>query len=129
MEFPGYPYPKDTVTYPTQQVVLDYVHSYADHFGLKKLIKLSCPVIRVLPIENKKWEIIAKNCRMDKFETTNYDVVFVCTGINSKPFIPEVDGVDDFKGTIIHSHDYRRAEAFQSECYQHIFVTKTLSTN
>lgn len=45
--------------------------------------------------------------------TETYDAVFVCTGFASSPLIPDIKDAEKFNGEKIHSHDYRRAEAFQ----------------
>lgn len=113
MEYPGHSYPKNTLPYPPQADVLNYIHSYVDRFNLKKLIKFRHQIIRILPIENEKWEIVVKDLANNDFKTLIYDVVFICNGNYSSPRIPDLPGTDEFKGKIIHSHDYRDAEAFR----------------
>lgn len=112
MEFNGHPYPNGTKSYPPQADVLKYLHSYADRFEIKKHIKLSHLVIRVVPIENEKWEVIVKDLPNDKFHTLIYDVVFVANGHFASPRYPSIPGLDEFQGKLLHSHDYRSAEAF-----------------
>lgn len=113
MEFPTFHYPEDTLSFPTSQDVLNYLHSYANQFDLKKIVKFNHLVIRVSPIEDIKWEIVVKNLPNNTFETIIFDAVFICTGHYAKPQIPKISGVDDFKGIIFHSHDFRTAEAFR----------------
>lgn len=115
MEFPDHPYPKGTISYPFQPIVLNYFQSYAGRFDIKKHIKFSHLVIRVQPIENNKWEVIVKNLPNDKFETLIYDVVFVCTSRFSALRYPSIPGMTEFQGKMLHSHDYRTAEAFRNE--------------
>lgn len=112
MEFNDYPYPNGTKSYPPQADVLKYLHSYAEHFNIKKHIKLSHLVIRVLPIENEKWEVIVKNLPNNTFETLIYDLVFVANGHFASPRYPHIAGLEEFTGKTLHSHDYRSAEAF-----------------
>lgn len=114
MELSGFLFPKSVTSYPLQEEVLSYLHSYADHFDLKKHIKLSHQVLRVLPIENGKWEIIVKHLPSKKYETEIYDAVFVCNGHFSKPFYPNIPGLNKFKGKMIHSHDFRTAKTYRS---------------
>lgn len=115
MEYPDFPYPNGTKSYPPQSEVLKFIHSYADKFDLKKHIKFSHIVIRVLPIEDGKWEIIVKNLPTNTFETIIYDAVFIANGHFVAPRIPHIDGVNEFKGKILHSHDFRTAEAYRGE--------------
>lgn len=113
MEFPDFQYPEGTRSYPPQADVLKFLHSYADKFDLKKHIKFSHVVIRVLPIENGKWEIIVKDLPNNQFQTVVYDAVFVANGHFVKPRIPQIDGANEFKGKVIHSHDFRKASDYQ----------------
>lgn len=113
MEFPDFPYPEDTLVFPTQPDVLNYLHSYANRFDLKKHIKFNHSVVRVAPIEDDNWEIVVKNLRDGTFETNFFNAVFVANGHYSVPQIPKIAGSNEFKGKIIHSHDFRTAEAFR----------------
>ncbi|XP_055306207.1 senecionine N-oxygenase-like isoform X2 [Sitodiplosis mosellana] len=113
MEFPDFPYPKETISYPSQPVVLNYLQSYAERFDIKNHIKFSHLIIRVLPIENGKWQVIVKDLPNDKFITLIYDVVFVCTGRFSSLRYPSIP--NEFQGKSLHSHDYRTAETFRDE--------------
>lgn len=70
----------------------------------------------MLPIENDKWEIIVKDLPNDRFMTQIYDAIFVCNGHFSEPFIPEIESANEFEGKLMHSHDFRTAEAFHGKC-------------
>lgn len=41
-----------------------------------------------------------------------FDYVVVANGSDSRPLIPYIDGLWDWKGEILHSRWYRRPEAF-----------------
>lgn len=113
MEYPDLHYPEGTPAFPTQQDVLNYLHSYADRFNLKKLIQFSHLVVRIAPIEDENWEIVVKNLSNNTFETQVFNAVFVANGHYSVPQIPKISGANEFKGKILHSHDFRSAEAFR----------------
>lgn len=101
--------------FPSHTDVLKYLHLFVDHFNLNKHIKYQHMVIRVRPIVNMKWEICAVNLSNDKHIKTIHDIVFVCNGHFSIPYIPEIDGVAKYQGKLIHSHDFRSAEHFQGK--------------
>lgn len=113
MEYPDFRYPNSTVSYPPQADVLKFLRSYADHFDLNRYIKFSHLVLRVLPTADNKWEIIVRNLRNKTVEIRIFDAVFVCNGHYSTTVIPEIEGLKEFKGKVIHSHDFRSAEAFR----------------
>lgn len=119
MEFHDHHFPNDIISFPWQREVLQYLNSYADSFDLKKFIKFNHLVVRVLPIENHKWEMIVKDLSNDEFDTKIYDVVLVCTGHFSAPRIPRVDGINEFRGKIVPSRDYRTPEPFRGEFEHH----------
>lgn len=113
MEYPDFPYPDDTISYPPQTDVLNYLHSYANQFDLKRFVKFSHLVIRVAPIEHEKWEIVAKNLPDNTFETRIFDAVFICNGHYSETRIPDIPDAEKYEGAVLHSHDFRRAETFR----------------
>lgn len=116
MEFPDFPYPNGTKSYPSHDVVWKYLDSYADRFRLKERIKFHHVVqevhhVREKMFQSKKWKITARDAANKKNVTNTFDAVFVCTGVASTPYTPKIDG--NFVGKIIHSHDYRRAGDFR----------------
>lgn len=113
MEFPDHHYPEGSATYPTQSKVLEFIHSYADRFELKNLIKFSHSIIRITPIKKDKWEILVKDLANDLFTTKVFDAVFICNGHYAKPRIPDTADIDDFQGNVLHSHDFRSAEHYR----------------
>lgn len=44
-----------------------------------------------------------------------YPVIINATGRFGSPYIPEIPGLSDFKGTVIHAHQYKGAEAFKNQ--------------
>lgn len=121
MGYPDHPYPKDTTPFPPSADVLKYLQSYADRFKLKKYINFTHLVVRVLPMENGKWEVIVKDLPNNRFRTLIYDVVFVCSGHFSTPRYPNIPNIGEYKGKVIHSHDYRRADPFRGIRNQRTF--------
>lgn len=123
MEFPDFHHPKNISSFPSQADILNFLHSYADHFDLNKLIKLNHQVIQVLPIENSKWEVTVKDLKKSVYMTNIHDAIIVCNGHYFAPRMPLIDGIDEFKGKIMHSHDFRRAEDFRGMFFfYYVFV-------
>ncbi|KAK3082842.1 hypothetical protein FSP39_006824 [Pinctada imbricata] len=119
-EFPGFPYPKEWKTsYISRQQCLQYINNFIDHFNIRKNIKLHIVVRDVSPIEipgskKVKWNVVISDTRkMDDVTTEIFDFVFVCIGHDSNEYIPNIPGMEDFKGKIMHSRNYRHAELFE----------------
>lgn len=129
MEFPDHQYPEGNASYLPQPKVLEYIHSYVDRFDLEKLIKFSHAVIRITPVDHDKWEIITKDLPNDVFVTQVFDAVFVCNGHYAKPRVPDTEGVSDFKGSVLHCHDFRSAEHFRGnfDIFERFLVERFLT--
>ena len=39
----------------------------------------------------------------------------VCTGMFQHPFVPALDGLEEFRGRVLHTHGYRRSEEFDGQ--------------
>jgi len=94
--------------------VLLYLRRYAEVHDLLRLVSFDTAVIDVRPCEaNGNGRAWAVTTRQGGAETeTTYDAVVVCNGHYSAPSVPEIRGMDAFPGECMHSHNYRRPEAF-----------------
>ena len=81
------------------------IHSPVDE--VYREVRMNTRVVNVSlnPTENEKWTIssIATFDGEARHMTDHYNFVSVCNGHFSKPFIPDISGIQDFKGNIIHS--------------------------
>lgn len=123
MEYPDFPYPAGTKSYPTAKVVWNYLMSYAKKFQITDLIKLRHLVENVVPLENGKWRVYARTFPSKKPVSDVFDAVFVCTNAYSYPYTPTIEGIDEFtkKNKKIHSHDFRRAADFKGMFFRQLY--------
>lgn len=91
----------------------DYLHSYIEKFHLNGLIDFHSEVTSVRRSEDLKWAVgVLHN---GKSETHSFDTIAICTGHFQKPKIPSLPGLREFKGTVIHSKDYRDKNIFKDK--------------
>lgn len=114
MHFPGFPYPYEDHSFIPSAKFLNYLNLYADHFNLRRHIKLGHEVVRVRPLPDEKWEVIVRKIEDNKLEIFKFDYLFVCNGI-SQPLYPKIFNRSKFLGKQVHSHDYRKPEMFVGE--------------
>ncbi len=116
MAYPDFPYgEKIRESFLTPDKVLDYFKLYAEAFELRKFIKFEHHVVNVRPLPNTEtWEVTVKDLPNNQFKVFNVDHVFICIGI-STPKIAKIEGHEDFKGHIMHSHDYRNTRMFKNK--------------
>lgn len=105
MAFSDFP-PKDTnVKYWSKDEYTDYLESYADHFGLKKFIRLNTSVEEAKLIDSGNlWEVSTSSS--NKTTKENCDYLIVATGANHIPHLPH-EVFDGFTGKLMHSSEYR----------------------
>ncbi|KAI9088517.1 flavin monooxygenase-like protein [Phlyctochytrium arcticum] len=112
MVFSDFPFSKDHPHYPTHQAYEEYLESYARHFDLYRHIRFQTSVTAVQPIENGRWIVSSKSTDDTKSTEDTFDRLVVAAGQNQVPFMPQTPGLQDFKGTIIHSVNYKTHEPF-----------------
>lgn len=61
------------------------------------------------------FQIIVRDLPNDKVTTHIYDAIFMCNGHTTTPSWPDIPGMEKFRGVSIHSHDYRKPEAYKGK--------------
>ncbi|MDP9229089.1 MAG: NAD(P)/FAD-dependent oxidoreductase, partial [Bacteroidota bacterium] len=89
--------------YPSRQDVVDFLDNYAKELNID-------PVFNTEVLSVKKEE----DNWITKTSTGTYQskFVIVATGLNHKPKIPEFEGMNSFKGKVLHSSQYKNGAAF-----------------
>ncbi|KAF3760446.1 FAD/NAD(P)-binding domain-containing protein [Cryphonectria parasitica EP155] len=97
--------------YYGHRLQLRYMHEYADHFGLVEHVQLNTRVLACEPRQDGSWSVRVQQQGRGREEAPQdliFDAVFVCAGHLSSPSVPPFEGVESFKGQLLHSHYYRR---------------------
>ena len=121
MAFSDFAIPHSWPTFLHNRAILKYFEDYAAHFGLIKHIKFGKKVQSVQPIDQEdrrstgKWEIVYTEGQGLAPVKVAFEYVFIATGHHWKPYEPLFEGMENFKGQIMHSHNYRDASLFQDK--------------
>ncbi|EHA8586640.1 Indole-3-pyruvate monooxygenase YUCCA6 [Cocos nucifera] len=105
-ELPLMPFPPAFPTYPTKQQFISYLEAYAEHFSVKPLfgMKVRCaeydPSIGFWRVEANNMEFI---CRW----------LIVATGENAEAILPEINGMSEFRGQVLHTSFYKNGDDFK----------------
>jgi cation diffusion facilitator CzcD-associated flavoprotein CzcO len=117
MAFNDYPFPSSAVLFPSRQTVQEYLVNYSQ--DVRHLISFSMQVADVRSIRDnglESWEVTSKSTISGSIQKNIYDAVFVASGHYSVPFVPFVQGMNEFKtkypGAITHSKIYRSPQSF-----------------
>jgi len=105
-ELPHMSYPSDTPTYIPKELFVRYVDAYVDHFNIFPKYSTSVVSCKYDEVSNC-WDVMAhdKVTGLEIEYTTKFLVV--ATGENSEGIIPEIPGLHDFPGEVIHSSSYK----------------------
>jgi len=104
---PGLDFPGEADRYPLRDEVAEYLKSYAAHFNFS--IHYDSDVIKV----EKNEDIY--------FITTSNDELFhtrsiICaSGSFANPNLPDIAGMNDFNGQLLHSKEYKNDVAFRNK--------------
>ncbi|KAJ1802032.1 monooxygenase [Coemansia sp. RSA 2599] len=118
MQFPGFPFPPDTPEFPDRKQVQDYVRSYADTHGLRKVIKLNTQVLSISYVNNQ-WQCVSRDLVHKRTNTEYFDAMLVCTGRVSHPYIPDIPGLQELKQNrpegMISAKEFRKASEYSGK--------------
>lgn len=109
-QFPDFPMPDSWPDYPHHSQFLAYLERYTDHFDLRRSVWFGTEVIRVEPADGGRWDVTTRSTGGYGAErTSRYAAVVVANGHNWSPKIPAYEGLDDFRGQVIHASAYKDA--------------------
>lgn len=103
---PGLPFPLKADKYPTREEVVSYLKRYAEHNQFN--VQFNTQVERV--VKNELFYVYTASGEIYKTKT-----IVCATGTFNQPFIPVLEGRNDFKGKIIHSSEYRNPDPFHNQ--------------
>lgn len=103
---PGVLMPGGADYYPDRNDTIRYLENYEARYDL--------PIERPVSVQqvHKEDDIFVLSTRRGEYRSR---AVISATGSFQKPYIPPFPGQADFRGTILHSADYRTSESFQGK--------------
>ncbi len=110
--FSDFPWPDETEAFPSRNNVYAYLHQYVRHFNLSSHIHFNTKVC-FLREEEDGWLIQYLKEGTEFIEKFNY--VVIASGIFSDPSLPEIEGIDSFKGELLHSESYKKHDGFSGK--------------
>ena len=108
--FYGYPMPKEFPDYPSWKQILEYIRGFADAYDLKRRVNFGVSVVQADPLKDDTWQVSLSNGT-----TQTYEGVINATGVTWHANRPTIKGEEKFRGTIIHSVDYRTPTVFSGK--------------
>ena len=94
----------DWPRYPGHAQVLEYLERFSVDAGIRPRIRFGCRVESICP-DAHGWRV----------DGEAFDAVAICNGHFSEPLVPDLPGLEDFRGEALHSHNYRGPEPFSGQ--------------
>jgi indole-3-pyruvate monooxygenase len=104
---PGFPFPKDLPRYPSRAEVVSYLEAYAAHFGIAP--RMGEAVRRVRAAGDVGF--VVESARA----VYRAQAVVVAAGLNRQPNADRLPDQERFRGTVMHSREYRNAGRFAGQ--------------
>ncbi len=103
---PFLPFPHDYPRYPSRQQVIDYLDAYAQAFDLRPRLNQQ---VESVSFQKGHW--------ITRTPDTEYvsDALVIATGLNESPNLPTWPGQDSFKGSILHSSEYKNGISYRGQ--------------
>ncbi|KAE7997917.1 hypothetical protein FH972_002507 [Carpinus fangiana] len=107
-QLPKLPFPEDFPEYPTKKQFIDYLESYAKRFEI-----------------NPRFNECVQSARYDEtsglWRVKTAEAEYICrwlvvaTGENAECVTPDIEGLAEFSGEVIHVCDYKSGEKFKGK--------------
>ncbi|GAB2233463.1 hypothetical protein Droror1_Dr00002686 [Drosera rotundifolia] len=112
-QLPMLPFPDHFPTYPTKQQFVDYLSNYAATFDIKPEFSTTVVAAQHDEVINM-WRV---NVVKEGGECVEYVSrwVVAATGENAEVVVPEMEGIEAFEGTVVHTSGYRSGEAYRGK--------------
>ncbi|XP_042205841.1 LOW QUALITY PROTEIN: flavin-containing monooxygenase FMO GS-OX5-like [Homarus americanus] len=110
MAFPDFAFPEEGESFVHHTAVLKYLEDYAHQYDLLSWIKFGHRVEKVCPVlkeEGPSWDVTVK-----RVDLPPQLAMFVCNGHFTVPFQPHIEGIEEYRGQQVHSHDYRQPSPY-----------------
>ncbi|XP_065850091.1 indole-3-pyruvate monooxygenase YUCCA2-like [Euphorbia lathyris] len=112
-ELPLMSFPPNFPTYPTKQQFLAYLEAYRKKFGIEPVFN-STVVSADFDHRLKLWRVKTLGLKQEECEYVS-EWLIVATGENAEEVVPDIEGMKDFEGPIVHTSSYKSGELFRGK--------------
>lgn len=104
--------------HPSADQITAYFESYANHFDIKKNIRLSTEVVAVAYDDAKTtWRLTVRpsGSQDERGETLEFDRLVVATGSFKTALLPDIKGLEQFEGEVMHSQAFKDPTKYKNK--------------
>ncbi|CAH8322064.1 unnamed protein product [Eruca vesicaria subsp. sativa] len=104
-ELPLMEFPKNFPRYPSKQQFITYIECYAARFNIKPVFNQTVEKAK-FDVVSGLWKVKTQDC----VYTSKWLVV--ATGENAEPVVPDIPGLKNFYGPVVHTSAYKSGSEF-----------------
>jgi indole-3-pyruvate monooxygenase len=117
-QLPLMPFPKGLPSYPTKQQFLSYLKAYADHFDInpffgQQVVNAEFDV--VFGVWKVKTQEVMKKGHENNIIEYGCKWLIVASGENAEEVVPQIEGMEQFQGPILHTSLYKSGSMFSGK--------------
>ena len=105
---------------------LNYLHQYCEEFDLYQFIYFDTQIVNIDKHRQNNNILYSVQCKYlnDRYNNTNikkylskkkFNAIACCSGLHNVPYIPTINGLDSFKGKVMHSSQYKKKSIFKPD--------------
>ncbi|CAN6456256.1 unnamed protein product [Victoria cruziana] len=116
-QLPFLPFPPHFPDYPSKHQFLSYVNTYASRFNIRPRFNQSVRSARFDPLCGL-WRLRTLDLSSpDSKRTVEYISrwLIVASGENAEPVLPDIPGLEQFAGPLLHTSQYKSGEHFRGQ--------------
>jgi len=103
-EFPSYPFQSKHGSFPKGPEVQEYIRCFAKEKGIYEHILFNTEVEHMAPrTQCRGWTVHYRTKGKHQIVERDFDFVVVATGMYGTPSVPQIPGVQSFKGATMHA--------------------------
>nr|GEY29930.1 probable indole-3-pyruvate monooxygenase YUCCA5 [Tanacetum cinerariifolium] len=115
-QLPKLPFPEGYPEYPTKKQFITYLENYANRFNITPQFNES--------VKSAKYDDTCSIWRVKTVSTTGsirFETEYICqmlvvaTGENAEGVVPEIKGLKDFSGEVLHVKDYKSGKKYEGK--------------
>ncbi|KAL0371393.1 UNVERIFIED_CONTAM: putative indole-3-pyruvate monooxygenase YUCCA10 [Sesamum angustifolium] len=106
------PIPATYPKYPSRKEFIQYLNDYVSRFSISPRYRRLVEAASYNEVSGK-WRIKARDLESGEAEEYTSRFLVVATGETCDPKIPKVEGLESFRGEILHSTEYKNGEKFK----------------
>lgn len=119
-QLPHLPFPDSFPEYPSKAQFVGYLESYADRFGIAPRFNERVESAR-FDEACGLWRVRTASSSTKSGSDGSSETEYICqwlvvaTGENAEPAVPDIEGLDQFDGEIVHACEYKSGAKFQGK--------------